>query len=716
MKRLVALAVASLTLGTADAQPTTPASPAPRFPAGVELVVVDAVVVDEGGRPMAGLSGDDFIVLEDGEPRSITSFEAVQIPAPAAAPPPAKPEHPRASTNVVATGAAPARTGRAFVVVFDELNLTAAQARHAKQAVVHFLRQGVGEGDCVSVVATGRRAWWTARMEEGREELVAFLEGLEGRYVPDTSADLRMSDYEAVRVHVFDDTVVGERVRRRFWQQGVDPYDPTFHLRERHYDDSPGLNHPMVRSRAAQVYRETRERTRDTLAIVERALRSLSATKGRKSLILVSKGFVYDPRLEELKGVLEASRRSNAALYFLDARGLVAGPTELQAEWAQPVFERDVAFPAQELVLETEGSESLALESGGFSIKNTNDLASGIERIASESRTYYLLGYRPVALDGRYHKLAVKVRRGGLKVRARAGYYAARDGEAARATEADGIDPELLRVLDAPFESAEVPLYMTAYVMGDKQPGEVQVLVAADVDVRDLSFSMRDGRFTNLLDLLLVVTHRESGRMFSSDQTLTMQLLPETREQILRDGYSFTRRFDLPPGTYQARLVVRERNGDKRGSLAHTFAVPDLGTWRVSTPVLSGRLHNPEGNPQGPPRPVVVARRSFPVGSTLYCGFDVYGAAADAASGRPRVSAGYELRGHDGQAHRRREPSLISPGPAGEISRLMGIPLEGYPPGEYQLVLSIRDEVSGREREQREPFRIEGGGDPVARR
>ena len=511
MKPLFFLAVASLAVGMAEAGQLRPEGQPPRFPAGVELVVVDAVVVDEAGRPVAGLGRDDFTVLEDGRPQPITSFEAVQIPAPRAAVPAPRP---RASTNVVATAAAPAaRSGRAFVVVFDELGLTAAQAQDAKRATVHFLEQGVGEGDRVSVVATGSRAWWTARMEEGREELVAFLQGLQGRCVPDTS-DLRMTDYEAMRVHEFDDTVFGERVRRRFWQQGVDPYDDVYHLRERLYDDHPGLNHPMVRARAAQVYREARDRTRETLAVVERALRSLATTKGRKSLILVSRGFIYDPKVEEFKRVLEASRRSNAALYFLDARGLVGGPTELQAEWAQPVFERDVAFPTQELVLETEGSESLALESGGFSIKNTNDLASGIERIAAESRSYYLLGYRPAELDGRYHKLAVGVRSEGLKVRARAGYYALPEGEAPPEAVARGIDPEMLRTLDAPFESPDVPLCMTAYVLGDKKPSEVQVLVAVDVDVRDLAFEPRQGRFTDQLDLLLVVTHRESGRMF----------------------------------------------------------------------------------------------------------------------------------------------------------------------------------------------------------
>jgi len=64
----------------AGERPPRPGGQAPRFPAGVELVVVDAVVVDEAGRPVAGLSRDDFRVLEDGEPQAITSFEAVQIP------------------------------------------------------------------------------------------------------------------------------------------------------------------------------------------------------------------------------------------------------------------------------------------------------------------------------------------------------------------------------------------------------------------------------------------------------------------------------------------------------------------------------------------------------------------------------------------------------------------------------------------------------------
>ena len=70
---------------------------------------------------------------------------------------------------------------------------------------------------------------------------------------------------------------------------------------------------------------------------------------------------------------------------------------------------------------DAEGSEFLSRETGGLSIRNTNDLTSGVKRIAQEARSYYLLGYSPsVPRDGKFRKLEVKVQRRGLSVRASA--------------------------------------------------------------------------------------------------------------------------------------------------------------------------------------------------------------------------------------------------------------------------------------------------------
>lgn len=97
----------------------------PVFPAGVELVTVDVVVVDREGAPVRGLRAEDFTLKEDGLPQTVTAFEAVDRP-PAAARTDAEPSPPpRVSTNRGASS----RAARAFVIVFDDLHLDVAEAQ-----------------------------------------------------------------------------------------------------------------------------------------------------------------------------------------------------------------------------------------------------------------------------------------------------------------------------------------------------------------------------------------------------------------------------------------------------------------------------------------------------------------------------------------------------------------------------------------------------------
>jgi len=143
------------------------------FPSQVEQVTVDVVVTDKKGTPITGLGKQDFDLSEDGNAQSIASFEAIQVPATASAVPA---ERPRVSANTVHE----VQTGRTFVVVFDDIHLTPGQARRAKVAVTEFLTTGVREGDRVTLVATGGGAWWSTRMEAGRDELIALLEQCDG--------------------------------------------------------------------------------------------------------------------------------------------------------------------------------------------------------------------------------------------------------------------------------------------------------------------------------------------------------------------------------------------------------------------------------------------------------------------------------------------------------------------------------------------------------
>jgi VWFA-related protein len=688
--------------------PATPpqAAPSPAFPARVELVTVDVVVVDKAGRAVAGLGQQDFSVLEDGVPRKVTSFQAVVLPA---APPAAQShERPRVSTNFGPEGQ-PTRT---FLLVFDDVHLSPGLSVAAKAAVGEFLRNGVREGDRVSLLATSGAAWWNARMPEGREELQTVLKRLEGRYIMESTPD-RVTEYEAMRIVEYDDPDVAYRVSQRFDAYGTARREKSD---ERLYRDTldrssvVGLIDPYVRGRAVDVHRQATERRRITMRTMTRALEALAGVRGRKAMLLVSSGFVYEPGFKDMKTLVDASMRVNVPIHFIDARGLKGLPEFMTAEYATNFDVQDTVAVLADISREAEGSENLALDTGGLVVKNTNDLAAGLGRVAAESRAYYLLGYSPsnTARNGAFRRITVKLapaRAKGVRLRARRGYFAPEEGRAS-APAREGSDPEIGRALDSPFERRELPLRVQAFSFDETGMGRVNALVSAEIAVSQLSLAERDGRMTGELAFLIEAQHRESGEYFKVDEKIEIAMLPETYKRLARAGYTVSREFQLPPGGYQAKVVVRELGSGRLGSVIHDFEVPGATSFRVSTPVLSDALEQGGQAGAGASRPVLTLRRRFAPGSTLYVQYSVLGAAKDQATLLPRVSAGYEVRTANGAVFKRSDSTPINPTSIGSLLRLNGINLAGAAPGAYELVLRVKDELGGQELEVREPFEI----------
>ncbi|HSB62088.1 MAG TPA: VWA domain-containing protein, partial [Vicinamibacteria bacterium] len=573
-----------------------------------------------------------------------------------------------------------------------------------KAAVADFLKTGTREGDRVTLLATGGAAWWSTRMEAGRDELVELVKRLDGRYIPDTSPE-RMSDYEAMRIHIFRDPLVTSRVQRRFETYGV----AAALQRDRSQSQTgiQSVDDPFVTGRATEVYFAATSRNRITLEVLERSLNALASTKGRKSLILVSEGFIYDPNLDEFKRVIQASRRANAAIYFVNSRGLEGMPLAMTAQFGPALPEQDIGFAFNESFEATEGADSLASDSGGFTVRNTNDLASGFKRIADETRVYYLVGYNPTntARDGKFRKIQVKVpAQKGIQVRARKGYYAPSDQKTALSPK-PGVDPVFQGALDSPYEIEDIPLRMTHYVGEETLLGKAHVLVAAEVDVRSITFEEKDGRAAGTVQFLLVAAHRESGEYFRYDQALELKLLPATRERLARTWLPIVREFELRPGGYQVKIVVRDKLSGRVGTVIHEFGVPDLEEFRVSTPIISDVREVSEGGGPGG-RLAVLARRDFPQGSSVFCQFEVYGAQKEEKSGMPRVSMGYQVRRKDGTYLTGVNPTVINPTSLGKLSRMVGFPLEDAAPGDYDIVMSFKDELSGKTIEFSEPFTV----------
>ncbi len=679
----------------------------PTFQTRVELVTVDLAVVDRKGQPVRGLTRDDFVVSENGTLQAITSFEAIVVPA---APRSLGSEPTRrdpVSTNLVRDK----RRGRTFVVVFDDIHLSPAQAHRARGAVMAFLESGVGDGDVVTLVATGGSAWWTTRMPEGRAALLEILKRLDGRYVPDPSPD-RITEFEAMRIEQYQDEQMAWKVKRRFDAygavgqekdaRGVRPADAV--------SSTPGMIPEVVRMRAREVFELANSRNKITLGAMDRAIQSLSGIKGRKAMILVSQGFVYDVQLSEMKDVVLDSRRHNVPIYFIDTRGLQGLPEAFTAAFGRPIEVQDVVAVLADLSRDAEGSEALAFDTGGFVVKNSNDLSGGINRVSAESRTYYLLGYNPSDLrnDGKFRKIEVKLRPGrgkGLTVRARRGYFAPLQGQVARKEERD---PAIGQALDSPFEVSDVPIRMTSFVFDEVGLNQLSVQLACEIDIRGFSFKQEpDGRSSDALAFLIEAQHRETGEYYRYDQKIEMSLQPETRRRLEQSWYGVAREFTLPPGGYQAKIVVRDLNSGQVGSVIHEFEVPAAGVLRVSTPILSDAI---ETGPDGSKRPLLQVRRAFGPGATLWCQFGVYGATREEkGTFMPRVAAGYEIRRSDGTVFKRSAPTAINPTSVGALLRLTGISLLGAVPGDYELVLSVQDTIAGKTVEVREPFAVQAG-------
>ena len=199
-------------LFAAAPNPGVTQQPPPTFSSGIDLVTIDVVVVDKAGRPVRGLTPRDFEVEEDGSPQAIVSFEAVVSEPEPPAPTPGSPPAAEASH-------ATRRVGRAFAVVLDDLGLDLSGSVETRRAASEFLRQSLGDGDEVIVGTTSGDAWWSGRLPEARDDLLAVVARLRSRRANPVETPDFISDYEAFQINK-DDLLSGQVLQRVVTREG----------------------------------------------------------------------------------------------------------------------------------------------------------------------------------------------------------------------------------------------------------------------------------------------------------------------------------------------------------------------------------------------------------------------------------------------------------------------------------------------------------------
>jgi VWFA-related protein len=672
---------------------------------------------------VSGLTRDDFTVTEDGHPRDIASFEAFSLE-------PGSDEGKPAPVPAVAENEPETRrTGRAFAVLVDDLRLPRQLTEATRGAVRHFIEQSLADGDEVTLGTTSGKAWWSARIPEGRDDLLAVLDRIDGSYVDPRSRE-NMTEYEAFWIDNYEQgaslpqtgslmeqldspSSLLQRVVARFMGDGL--------CGDANHGDTGGCE-GTVKSAASDVDAARRQRTDLVLAGVRRALDALSPVHGRTSLLFFSPGFLQDNDSSQ-RAVTALARETNTAVYFIDARGLVTdsgiGTADVAGGSTSMPDDPRVAgkMRFEETVLEAAGADALADDTGGFSARNTNDLVGATERIAEESRVFYLLGFYPT--EGKspkeWRKLKVEVRNPAYKVRARKGFSLRAAAEEARKASGKSekkkdngknkVEPSapVARALESVHSIAGIPIRAMAFVMDPRADGKTHVLIGVELNTGSLRFETKGAEKVAHAEVSVAAVHRDSGRGFIHDDpveiTATAGETPGWRGLV--------REFELPSGVSQVRVVVRDMASAALGAVTQRFDVPVPGTFRLSSPILTDHVE-PAKDGRGRPRAALAAHRTFVPAGGLYCEFEVFGASRDQATGLPRVAAGLEVRTAQGQVVRRADPTPITPDQDGRVVRLLGMPLAGMADGTYDLVLKIQDLVKGERIERSERFLLSG--------
>ena len=342
-------------------------------------------------------------------------------------------------------------------------------------------------------------------------------------------------------------------------------------------------------------------------------------------------------------------------------------------------------------------------------MRNTNDLGGGLDRIAEESRVFYLLGFYPPEgkSEREWRKLKVEVKRPGLTVRARRGYTLRLPGPAKPEKKdkkkdkdkAPRVDPAILRALDSAHPVAGLPLRAMSYVLEPRPNDLTHVVLAAEVNADPAEALATRGRARRAARR---VASWPSIATAAEASATTMPWRSSPRSPGLRAGARSPASSSCPKASRRCASWCAMRPAERwdRSRSASRF-LRQAGC-ACRRPVLTDRIEKPT-EPGEKPRAALAVHRVFVPAGALYCQFEVFGATL-AGAGAARVNAGLELRSADGQVIRHGDLTPIAVDANGRIVRLVGLGLDGLQEGPYELLLQVVDQVSGVSLERREPF------------
>jgi VWFA-related protein len=401
-----------------------PQQPRPIFRSDAHFVTVDAYPMRDG-KVVEGLTAADFVVEEDGQPQTIENFEFIEGIG-------GVPESARRDPNTVRESqllAADART-RAFVVYLDIPHVSVEGAYATRGPLVSMLNALVGQNDLFAVTTPDQPA---TSLTFARK-LVSAEDALTRHWKWGTRGTARRTPLEQEIEQCFPSDSMGQEGWIR---------------------DGTGM-------RPVSDVLIDRAREEQTIQHLEDLVLYLGHLReGRTSVVLFTEGwrlFSDDGRLTGYGGrqrparcdqylvrygnlnlqsrfreILNLANRANVTFYPVNPSGLAAFDLPISARQMGTgnITESPVAQGLNNLRDRASNMQTLASNTDGIAVVNTNDLKTGLQKVTDQLKSYYLLGYYSTnrKFDGKARRISVKVKQPGIDVKARRGYTAPTEAE-----------------------------------------------------------------------------------------------------------------------------------------------------------------------------------------------------------------------------------------------------------------------------------------------
>jgi VWFA-related protein len=329
------------------------------------------------------------------------------------------------------------------------------------------------------------------------------------------------------------------------------------------------------------------------LAALESAVKSLGGLPEKKALVYFASGMTLTgiDNQAQLRATVNAAIRGNVAFYPVDARGLVAqaplGDATQASQGGQGMYSGSSMRSAQSASQgQQESLYTLASDTGGKALLDSNDLSAGIVQAQKDIASYYIVGYYSgnLALDGRYRRIKVQIKSSATaKLDYRSGYFASKEFKQFTSQDRERQLQEAL-MLEDPVTDLTLALEIDYFRQAKDR---YFVPVSVKIPGTDIELARRGGAESTRLDFIGEIRDGRNMLAGTVRDGITVKLKGENSGQLTKKNLEYDTGFTLQPGAYTLKFLARDNETGKMGTFETKFTVPDLTAETKRLPISS---------------------------------------------------------------------------------------------------------------------------------